>query len=187
MKSLQSAALCFVPAGAAASTLATLATGYSASYTGYRYRASCAVLNKPVAKLQRLNLGVQSAFMSRRFILMDQSFARHAVEHRNGCFVRILRRCFVTCFYRIDNLFHVGAHHRAHSGVSDSVSFSLPSPLFGLGGVCQLVLLEENVIQNSPVSFADYSLSIKTTPIRHIPHTACPQINPIPPPETRFG
>jgi hypothetical protein len=81
----------------------------------------------------------------------------------------------------------VCAHHGAHSGVSDSMRFSLPSPLLGLGGVCQLVLLEENVIQNSPVSFADYSLSIETAPIHHIKHAVHPQKNGLHPLDTCFG
>jgi len=104
------------------------------------------------ALLQRLDLRVQPALVAGCLVLMYKPFSGHAVQHGNRLLVSILCGCLIASFNSVDDPLNVRSHHRAHASVSYSVRFCLPSTFFGLGGVCQLVLLEENVIQNSPVS-----------------------------------
>ncbi len=106
---------------------------------------------KPLSFLKRLYLRVQTAFVSRSFVLVNVAFSRHAIEHRYRCRVGISCCCFITSRNSANHSLHMCTHHRTHTSVSSTSCFRLTGAFFGLEGIRQVSLLEELQMQQSSI------------------------------------
>jgi len=101
-------------------------------------------------ELQRLDLCVQTAFVSRRLVLVHQTLAGHAVENGYRRLVGIARCLLVAGFNRAHHTLNVGTHHRTHTDIAGASVFCLAGTFFSLGRVRQVSLQKESKIE--PVS-----------------------------------
>jgi len=96
--------------------------------------------------LQSANLSVQSAFVTRRLVLMHQAFSGHRIQHRNCSGISIRRSCFIARVNRRHYTLDVSAHHRTHASVAGTSCFRLR-----LGGIRQVSLLKKLKIQPNSI------------------------------------
>ena len=94
-------------------------------------RAGFFVKRKPTFSAERLDVRAETAFMTRRFVLVDQAAAGIAIHDRLGRLVRSLRRRFVFRFDRIDDLLDRRTQHRARAGIACIALHRLTCALFG--------------------------------------------------------
>lgn len=97
--------------------------------------------------LKRSNLSVQTALVTRCFVLVYQAFSGHRIKNRYCRRVGFRRGTLITGVDRCNYTFNMSSHHRAHTCVAGTSCFRLTSTFFCLGGVRQVSLLENSEIE----------------------------------------
>ncbi len=85
---------------------------------------------------KRLNLSVQTAFMTCRLILMQMAFGDKAIQNTFGHFKRFLRLGFIAGFNCENGFLQVGAHHRTHACVMGTMVFGLNGSFLCFFSIC---------------------------------------------------
>lgn len=75
--------------------------------------------------LHALNVLAQTAFVTGGLIAVDQAFAGHAVDDRNGVLEGGFRGGFVACGYSVIHFLDTGAQHRTHGDITGAAGNGL--------------------------------------------------------------
>lgn len=86
-----------------------------------------------------MDTGIEAAFMTGRFVFMNNSFSRHVVNNRYCFFISRLGLFQITSLDGVDDFFDVSAHHRTVTDIARTMFLALASAFFGLNGICQRV------------------------------------------------
>ncbi len=120
-------------------------------------------VRQKIQSLQCAYLGVETAFVARRLVLVHQTFTGHAIENRHGSRVGFRCGSFIARGNCTNHSLHMSTHHRAHTSVTGTSCFRLTSAFFGLGGVRQETLLKKVKIQPNSIVRGYHIVNRQTT------------------------
>jgi hypothetical protein len=95
--------------------------------------------NNPQSALQRADVLAKPTFMPGSLVLVDQSLADRFVDNRHRFLISGLRSFRISGGYGFNDIFNMGAQHRALAGVALAAYFRLTGTLTGLCRVCQSI------------------------------------------------
>src|SRR5690606_28709458 len=78
-----------------------------------------------------LDMAVQAALVTSGFVLVDDAFVGHTVDHGHGCSVSSTSFFQIFCVDGFDHILDVGTNHGAQAGVVAATLLSLNCAFFG--------------------------------------------------------